>query len=238
MSGIECEEIVSETVALNSCSWGDSLLELWEEGQLCDITLCTSTDELPAHRIVLASASPFFRAMFTGAGEHMAEGKSTRVDITGVDGETLRQLVACVYRREVEITPQNVEGLLGGSAYLGLRQIQDACSDFLHASLGVCNCLAIMTMASTYRCGPLHSAARRFSAQHFAEVVEADDGATFLSLLPEDVVLLLRDNELQVQTEQEVLRALLKWVHHDHSARQPLLPGMLSCVRLPLIPTQ
>ena len=44
-----------------------ALLALWEHGKLCDVLLASAADgtALRAHRLVLAAASGFFRAMFT-----------------------------------------------------------------------------------------------------------------------------------------------------------------------------
>mmetsp|Transcript_38705 Transcript_38705/g.97253 ORF Transcript_38705/g.97253 Transcript_38705/m.97253 type:complete len:124 (+) Transcript_38705:144-515(+) len=50
------------------------LADLWEEGCLTDVELQSADGvTLPAHKVVLAAASPFFRAFFTGAGTAMQE---------------------------------------------------------------------------------------------------------------------------------------------------------------------
>lgn len=42
------------------------LLALWQHGKLCDVVLEGADGaELPAHRLVLAATSGFFRALFT-----------------------------------------------------------------------------------------------------------------------------------------------------------------------------
>jgi hypothetical protein len=43
-----------------------ALLELWRHGKLCDAVVVSAEGaELPAHRLMLAASSGFFRAMFT-----------------------------------------------------------------------------------------------------------------------------------------------------------------------------
>jgi len=56
----------------------------------CDVTLLAEDVEIPAHRLVLASCSPYFSVMFTS----FEEKHKDRVRIQGVDGIALRMLVA------------------------------------------------------------------------------------------------------------------------------------------------
>ena len=43
-----------------------SLDELRNQALLCDVHLVAEGATFPAHRVVLAAASPYFQAMFTG----------------------------------------------------------------------------------------------------------------------------------------------------------------------------
>ena len=47
---------------------------LREQNQLCDVLLKAADNEIPAHRVVLASSSPYFFAMFTG---ELSESRQT-----------------------------------------------------------------------------------------------------------------------------------------------------------------
>ncbi len=50
---------------------------LREAEQLCDVILEVEGETIPAHRVVLASLSAYFRAMFTG---EMAESRKQKAD--------------------------------------------------------------------------------------------------------------------------------------------------------------
>lgn len=55
----------------------------------CDVRLIAEEIEIPAHRLVLASCSPYFSVMFT----NFEEKDKDRVHIQGVDALALQMLV-------------------------------------------------------------------------------------------------------------------------------------------------
>jgi hypothetical protein len=56
-----------------------NLAVLWREGTLCDVTLIASARHFPAHRLVLAAASPYMKALL--AGEHFAESTAKEFEL-------------------------------------------------------------------------------------------------------------------------------------------------------------
>ena len=47
-------------------SLGQSINCFRENDELCDVTLLVEGQKIRAHKIILAAASPYFKAMFTG----------------------------------------------------------------------------------------------------------------------------------------------------------------------------
>ncbi len=56
------------------------MLELWEQGQLCDITLVVEDGSIQAHKVFLAANSPYFKAMFCGS---FADADKKTIDMKG-----------------------------------------------------------------------------------------------------------------------------------------------------------
>lgn len=79
---------------------------LREQNQLCDVLLKAAGNEIPAHRVVLASSSPYFFAMFTG---ELSESRQTVVTMREIDSHALELLVQYVYTAEIEVTEDNVQ---------------------------------------------------------------------------------------------------------------------------------
>ena len=84
---------------------------LRQQNQLCDVVLKAANTEVHAHRVVLASSSPYFLAMFTS---ELSESRQGVVTLQEVDSEALKLLVDVVYTSEIEVTEDNVQvGFLG-----------------------------------------------------------------------------------------------------------------------------
>lgn len=86
------------------------LRELWESSLLCDVGLKSVDGEcFRAHKIILASVSPFFRALLTGTGQCMKDVQEALpsgeqvIQLKGVEGNALGAILDAVYRRQVEV---------------------------------------------------------------------------------------------------------------------------------------
>ena len=82
------------------------MCSLRKQNQLCDVVLKAGTLELAAHKVVLASASPYFFAMFTG---EMSESRQNVVTLREIDSAALELLVDFAYTAEIEVTEDNVQ---------------------------------------------------------------------------------------------------------------------------------
>ena len=113
-----------------------SLQSLWKEGQLCDLTLISSDNQIfEAHKIILAAASGYFRALFVGAGRHLRESfdkarsDTQSIRLPAVSGDSLRSVLEVLYNKDLNISEANVENLLSASNYLDIPVIREACCE-------------------------------------------------------------------------------------------------------------
>ncbi|XP_032805634.1 kelch-like protein 2 isoform X1 [Petromyzon marinus] len=202
---------------------------LRRQGVLCDVVLVADGTEVAAHKLALASCSPYFHAMFTS---EMAESKAQKVEIKEVDGRALALLVDYVYTAEIQVTEDNVQILLPAASLLQLPEVRDACCEFLQSQLHPSNCLGIRTFADIHACSDLLQHANTYAEQHFSDVVQAEE---FLSLSVEQVCDLIASDRLMVPSEEKVFEAVLAWVNHNREKRQELMASLLENVRLPLL---
>ncbi|KAF7228584.1 kelch-like protein 3 isoform X2 [Nothobranchius furzeri] len=196
---------------------------------LCDVQLVADSVEVPAHRVVLASCSPYFCAMFTG---DMSESKAHQVEIRDVGGQTLRKLVDYIYTAEIEVTEDNVQVLLPAASLLQLMDVRQVCCEFLQSQLHPTNCLGIRAFADLHTCTQLLDQAHAYAEQHFCEVVQGEE---FLGLSLQQVCCLISSDKLTVSTEEKVFEAMVSWIKHDKPARLEHMPKLMEHVRLPLL---
>lgn len=139
-------------------------LHLSRQNLLCDVVLVAEGIEIPAHKMVLASCSPYFYAMFTG----FEESRQDRITLQGVDPRALQLLIEYVYRAVVEVTEDNVQILLTAANLLQLTDVRDACCDYLQTQLDPSNCLGIRDFADIHGCIDLLNYAETYIEQHFS----------------------------------------------------------------------
>uniref|UniRef100_A0A3Q3K9S1 BTB domain-containing protein n=1 Tax=Monopterus albus TaxID=43700 RepID=A0A3Q3K9S1_MONAL len=206
-----------------------SMNRMRQRGLLCDIVLHVSNKEIKAHKVVLASCSPYFHAMFTN---EMSESRQTHVTLHDIDPQALEQLVQYAYTAEIVVGEGNVQTLLPAASLLQLNGVRDACCKFLLSQLDPSNCLGIRSFADTHSCSDLLKSAHKYVLQHFVEVSKTEE---FMLLPLKQVLDLISSDNLNVPSEEEVYRAVLSWVKHDIDGRRQHVPWLMKCVRLPLL---
>ncbi|KTF94575.1 hypothetical protein cypCar_00003526, partial [Cyprinus carpio] len=206
-----------------------SMNRMRQRGLLCDIVLHVANKEIKAHKVVLASCSPYFHAMFTN---EMSESHQTHVTLHDIDPQALEQLVQYAYTAEIVVGEGNVQTMLPAASLLQLNGVRDACCKFLLSQLDPSNCLGIRGFADTHSCSDLLKSAHKYVLQHFVEVSKTEE---FMLLPLKQVLDLISSDNLNVPSEEEVYRAVLSWVKHDIDGRRQHVPRLMKCVRLPLL---
>ncbi|KAK7099633.1 kelch-like ECH-associated protein 1 [Littorina saxatilis] len=194
--------------------------------KLCDVSLVVGSETLMAHKLVLASASPYFRAMFTGG---MREEEMSSIPLHGISPCTLSTLIDFAYTAEIRISETNVCYLLPAATMFQMSHVVEACSVFLEHQLDPSNCIGIADFAAEHGCMDLESKARQFILKRFCEVIKSEE---FLTLSYCQVQTLLKQDQLNIKCESEVYWAVIRWVDHDMESRLSKLDSLLSGVRL------
>lgn len=213
------------TINRHSCDLLDMLNSFRQSGKLCDISLRAESCTFAAHRVVLAAASPYFKAMFCS---NMVECGMTEVPLHGVKAKVLTAIIDFAYTSKLCVCEENVTQLLHAGAMYQMTHIVDSCCSFLERQLDPSNCIGIADFAHALGCYTLYEQARKYIYTHFTEVSKCEE---FLQLSQSQVTQIIKRDELNVRCELEVFEAALRWIRHDSEVRCGKLVQLLSAVR-------
>lgn len=158
--------------AANASTRFQSLYELQQLGQLCDVLLETSSGHcVSAHRVVLAASSPYFRAMFVGS---MLESTQKKISLSNFDHDTLQALVMHAYNADFSLPADKVSLLMVAADFFQILPLHTECSSFIQQHLSPGNCLSIKIFAQQYGFSSLFDAATKFACGHFESVIACD----------------------------------------------------------------
>ncbi|XP_036945433.1 kelch-like protein diablo isoform X1 [Acanthopagrus latus] len=194
----------------------------------CDVTLCCGGQEFPCHRIVLASFSSYFQAMFS---TDLIESKQERVAINGVEPQMIGMLVSYAYTSEVYISKANVQALLAAANLLDVMAVREACCRFMERQMDEMNCVGIHCFAEAHSCKVLEKRSMDYILEHFNSVHQQEE---FLSLCVDKLTEILASDFLNVPNEEMVFEAAMLWSNKCVSRKQSF-EKVLEHIRLPLI---
>ncbi|CAG9115589.1 unnamed protein product [Plutella xylostella] len=192
---------------------------------LTDVILEVGNELFHVHKVVLAAASPYFKAMFTGG---LKECEMSRVRLQGVCPSAMGWLVYFMYTGKVRITELTVCQLLPAATMFQISNVIEACCAFLERQLDPANALGIANFAEQHGCADLKMKVNQFIERHFTQVCQEEE---FLQLTPAELISLIRKDELNVREETEVYNAVLNWVKYDEDRRHPRMEHILQAVR-------
>lgn len=201
------------------------MLMMRSHHMLTDVILEVGGELFHAHKVVLASASPYFKAMFTGG---LKECEMSRVKLQGVCPTAMARILHFMYTGQIRVTEVTVCQLLPAATMFQVANVIDACCVFLERQLDPTNAIGIANFAEQHGCKDLNHKATLFIEQHFTQICLEEE---FLQLTGIQLVALIKKDELNVQEERDVYNAVLKWVKYDEEKRYPKMEHILHAVR-------
>ena len=200
--------------------------QLRRRQQFCDVEVKKDGARLPAHRVVLASASPYFLNLLSSDSSK----SEIEVEDPKVDVDALELLVDFIYTSVLRITENTAQALCHASRVLGMDRIERACCKFMTKNLSTQNCITSLQFARENGYGGLHQQCTDFIAGHLEETSKTPG---YPSLSATDLTAILRSESLAVTSQQALLTSLLLWVQNDALSRQRDLYQLLTTVKFP-----
>lgn len=164
----------------------------------------------------------------------MKEKFSKEVTIQEIDEETLSLIVNYCYLGVININEGNVEKLLNAASKFQISNIISACSSFLMKQLHFSNAIGFMIFSERLQeCQELFQLSSNFVENNFMEIYQKSE--EYLQMSVDQLSKLLRSNNLNVNSEEDVFLSVMKWLNHSKEDRTQYISNLLAMVRLSLL---
>lgn len=115
----------------------------YENQEMCDVEIRVGNKSFKCHRVVLACASLYFRAMFKS---EMAETKQEVITIQDLDEDAMEKVVNFAYTARIKITTETVQQILFAASILQIESVAEACANFMKLHLHPSNCIEVNSL--------------------------------------------------------------------------------------------
>lgn len=202
-------------------------LKLFYEQQLfTDIVLIVEGTEFPCHKMVLATCSSYFRAMFMSG---LSESKQTHVHLRNVDAAALQMIITYAYTGNLAVNDSTVEQLYETACFLQVEDVLQRCREYLIKKINAENCVRLLSFADLFSCEELKQSAKRMVEHKFTAVYHQE---AFMQLSHDLLVDILSSDNLNVEKEETVREAAMLWLEYNTESRSQYLSSVLSQIRI------
>lgn len=219
-----------QKMAHYEASQSQKILQCLQNGKYSDINIKVNGDIIPAHKCILMASSPFF-------AEKLHNYDSNEVELNECPAGAVKELIDYLYTSRLNITQDGARDLLSVSCRLELASAKNAVELFL--KMRMTTPLAIQTLKKQKNVSSenLLDVARNHAANYFGEIAENPD---FISLPIDELEVLIQKTNLNVENEEQVYNAVLKWFKEKENFKNysDQLFRLLQHVRLPLAKPQ
>ncbi|XP_021188451.3 uncharacterized protein LOC110374871 isoform X2 [Helicoverpa armigera] len=210
-------------------------------GSLClsseysDVTLIVEGQRIPAHKVILAASSDYFRALLYGG---MREANQAEVELQA-PLQAFKALLRYVYSGHMGLSmlrEDTVLDMLGLAHQFNFQELETAISDYLRQVLALRNVCSVLDAARLYGLKALMDYCYNFLDRNAVEVLQHD---TFLQLSVEALQGLLERDSF-FAPEADIFKAVCNWFNANQQwvkseAGQAQVEKILKCVRLTLM---
>lgn len=183
-----------------------------------DIDVKVGEEVFKCHKIVLASWSAYFDALFMSGMSEIIHGV---VELTAIDAEDFKDILKIMYTGNCEVHKENIQGLLFSASYLQILPLIEGCENFIKKSLLKTDASCILhylQISHQLNLTNLVEHILDFIAIRFKTFEVCNE--FFESLCVDDMKTLLGSKKLNCKSEDEICTALLCWIDVDLIGRQ------------------
>ncbi|XP_055617391.1 BTB/POZ domain-containing protein 9 [Toxorhynchites rutilus septentrionalis] len=180
--------------------------------QLCmsydysDVTFIVEDEKLPAHRVILAARSEYFRALLYGG---LSETNQNEIHLK-IPLKAFKALLKYIYSGNMSLAQmkeENILDTLGLANQYGFTDLEYAISDYLRQVLSLNNVCAILDAAKLFNLEGLINVCHSFLDRNAGEILQHE---TFKNLSQDSICSLLTRNSF-FAPEVQIFQAVYDW---------------------------
>jgi len=181
--------------------------KLYVSDEYSDVVLVIGENRIPAHKVILAARSEYFRAMLFGG---MKESSQNEIKLVDTPLIAFKHLLRYIYTGNMSLNnfkEDLILDILGLAHLYGFLDLETSISDYLKAVLNVRTVCLIYDTASLYQLSGLANASLMFMDRHAMEVLNHD---SFLTL-SESAVKSIISRDSFCAAEVDIFKAVASW---------------------------
>lgn len=160
--------------------------------------------DIPAHRVIVASASPVLDKLINGSGKLES---STRIRVSDITANDFREILRYIYTDEVRITQQSALATLRVANYFDLGYVEERCVEVILSSLNTRNVCAVYSSAYQLNAKLAQKCVQLIQSKTDVLITNG----TFATMDSAALKDILRLDQMNVKHEKDIFEALLKW---------------------------
>uniref|UniRef100_A0A8C5QBP8 Intracisternal A particle-promoted polypeptide n=1 Tax=Leptobrachium leishanense TaxID=445787 RepID=A0A8C5QBP8_9ANUR len=157
------------------------------------------------------------------------------LQLQGLEPSSFQLLLDFIYTGLVTINAENVQALMTAADMLQLNHMVDLCCNFLKNQIEPGNCIGFFQFSEQLACQPLVEFTEAYIHARFSEVQVGDE---FPTLTKDQLVRILRSEELCIENEYQIFSAAMTWLQRDIASRKKHVVEVMEPVRFALLPPQ
>lgn len=208
------------------------LNEFRKTGEFCDVRLKVGKEYFDCHRVILASATDFFRNLF---GPHYKESTQDVIELHGVEESVFETLLNFIYCGALNVLEKNVTNVLAACIYFQLKDGEDICVNIIKYNLQAINIFELFSLPCLKCKKDLYDVVKKYICKNFSSLSVSDEFCVLPFELMKEVLL---STELMVYDERDISSACIKWICHDIDNRAPYLLELTKLVNTKFMPPE
>ncbi|KAI1295604.1 Kelch-like protein 10 [Halotydeus destructor] len=209
--------------------WLEHFKSEFDSKSFCDATLVSAEGkEFHVHRIILATRSPYFRALFTSPLGGDQAPVLDKITLPDIDSCTLQTILNYIYTGTLkEITEATFVPVIRALDRLQVDGGLHLCHQALIRAINRTNCVIIFQLSRTYFAPTVETESKSFLLREFttipSHILDELDGPEFYELISDD--------RLNVRREEQTFEAIKCWTAANQAERMTFFSPLLKMVR-------